>query len=82
MVDLPLWSPIFPNLNMVEMRSRFSRPREEKLALMVDLFEKYPQIEVVVIDGIGGTLDDWLRGEERFLGSPRSDRSLNWSLKF
>jgi hypothetical protein len=83
MVDLPLWFLIFPNVHKLRIDSSSSeQSRSDKLTLMEDIIEKYPQIHVVVIDGIGGTLEDWRCGKEQSFESPRSDRSLTWSLKF
>jgi hypothetical protein len=81
-VYLPLWSSIFPNLNKLKIHSTpFRRSRDVLLALIEDLIEKCPQIQVVVINRIGGTLEDWRCGKERFIGSPPRDQGVGWSLK-
>jgi hypothetical protein len=86
MVDLPLWFLIFPNLNTVWIHSSSSaslhQSRDNKLALVENLIENYPQIQDVVINGIGGALEDWRCGKERTFVSPSIDRNLGWSLQW
>jgi hypothetical protein len=86
MANLPLWSFIFPNLTTLSMYSPTFRgqSRDDTFAVMEDVFEKCPQIQVVGIDGTGGTLEDWRCGKESPLNfwPPFSDRSLGWALRF
>jgi hypothetical protein len=67
LINLPLWFLIYPNSHKLRIDSSYSdQSRGDILALTEDIIEKYPQIQVVVIDGIGGTLQDW-REESEYL---------------
>jgi hypothetical protein len=70
--DFLLWSPLFPNLNTLEITFPWSIIlASHKLANVEKIIAKCPQIQVMVYNGTGGTIEDWRSGKQHRLTSVR-----------
>ena len=68
-VDLSLWLSLFPELDTLELESRTFRGtrNEEQLAFIEHLSVECPRIQIVKLNGVGGTLEDWRSEKQHYI---------------